>query len=199
MKRFLKTSFIGLALVILGASLLLYIVRSMRSSEVASPAVPVVTSQKTATPPTEPSPITPSKIEGKPVRIDIPSLNISLQVIDGVYDSASGKWTLTKDKAQFALLSQLANNEGGNTFIYGHYRKNVFAALPKIRSGEVAIVTTDNGRSFYYSFTTSRVVAPHQSEGIFDYSGEPILTLQTCTGAFFEKRQLFTFNLIRVA
>lgn len=177
-------------LIAIGAGVLISTIRSMRTSEVSTPSVAVA-----AKPVVQP---TPTKIEGTPVKIDIPSLGISLPIIPGTYDSKTGKWTLTTDKVQYATITPKPNDQEGSTFLYGHYRKNVFASLHTIKSGAVATVTTDNGHVFYYEYTANRVVAPTDSAAVFDYQGEPILTVQTCTGAMFEKRQLFTFNLVRV-
>src|SRR4051794_19365867 len=59
-------------------------------------------------------------IYGKPVRIVIPASGVDLPVDDGYYDQATKEWTLSGYRAQFAMVSTLANNIGGNTFIYGH-------------------------------------------------------------------------------
>ena len=138
-------------------------------------------------------------VSGEPSRLSIPSLNINLAITPGVYNAETKQWTLTRDNAQYAVMTPEPNTAGGNTFIYGHYRKGVFATLYKIRPGEKAIVTTKDGKTFTYVFESSRTVAPERSEGIFDYQGRPILTLQTCAGVFFENRQLFTFNLESVS
>jgi LPXTG-site transpeptidase (sortase) family protein len=135
----------------------------------------------------------PTLVTGKPVRIAIPSLGLDLDVIDGTYNTRTGAWTLTKDKAQFATPSTQPNNEEGNTLIYGHYRREVFASLHTIQPGAQAIVTTDNGYQFTYTFTESETVDPSNVD-IFNYEGAPRLTVQTCTGAFFEHRQFFYFK-----
>jgi hypothetical protein len=32
---------------------------------------------------------------------------------------------------------------------------------------------------------------------LFEYKGKPILTIQTCSGVWYQNRQLFTFDLER--
>src|SRR5260370_34407240 len=59
-------------------------------------------------------------ISGLPVRIVIPASGVDLPVDQGYYDAAADSWTLSGYHAQFAMLSTLANNYGGETFIYGH-------------------------------------------------------------------------------
>jgi LPXTG-site transpeptidase (sortase) family protein len=140
---------------------------------------------------------TPSLISGRPVRLIIPSLNIDLKVADGAYNAKTGAWTLSKDKAHYALPTQLANNESGNTLLYGHYRPEVFARLHKIAAAAEITVETDNGYRFTYRFERHETVAPNDTS-IFTYKGAPQLTIQTCTGAFMQNRQLFYFSFVDV-
>jgi len=135
---------------------------------------------------------------GKPVRILIPSLNIDLAVVDGYYDAASQTWTLTGDKAQYAVMTSKANNIAGNTFIYGHNNKKVFASLPKIKVGDKVTLETDNGHKFTYKYVSSYETDPTDTS-LFSYKGQPILTVQTCSGLWFQNRELFTFALSEVA
>jgi LPXTG-site transpeptidase (sortase) family protein len=132
-------------------------------------------------------------VSGKPVRIEIPSLHIDLQVIDGHFNDTTKTWTLTKDKAQYATVTPLANNAEGNTFIYGHNRKGVFSTLNRITKGAQAIVTTDNGHRFTYTFRSAYETNPND-DSLFHYQGAPILTVQTCSGLWYQNRQLFTFD-----
>lgn len=135
----------------------------------------------------------PTLITGKPVSLAIPSLQMNLDVIDGTYNKQTGEWTLTTDKAQFALLSVQPNNETGNTLIYGHYRPEVFAYLHLIKPGAQATVTTDNGYRFTYTYQSTQAVDPTDTS-IFTYTGIPRLTIQTCSGAFFQHRQMYYFR-----
>jgi len=140
----------------------------------------------------------PSLITGKPVHLVIPSLGIDLAVADGAYNAKDGTWTLSKDKAHYALPTQQPNNESGNTLIYGHYRKGVFSSLHKLAPGAQVTVETDNGYRFTYTFQKSETVSPADTS-VFTYTGAPRLTIQTCTGAFMQNRQLFYFGLTDVA
>lgn len=141
-------------------------------------------------------PQTPTLITGKPVRLTIPSLAISLEVADGSYNQDKGDWTLSPDKAHFALPTTQPNNESGNTLIYGHNRAGVFSTLNKLQPGAEVLVDTDNGYRFIYTFATTEAVSPTNTD-IFAYQGEPRLTLQTCSGAWFQNRQFFYFDFVR--
>lgn len=135
-------------------------------------------------------------IQGKPTRIVIPSIGVDLQVADGIYNSKTKAWTLSNDKAHYALITPEPNNQSGNTFIYGHNRKQVFSMLSEIKQGEVVVIHTDNGHTFFYAFRESRETNPND-DSLFTYKGPPILTLQTCSGLWYQNRFLLTFNLVR--
>lgn len=136
-------------------------------------------------------------ISGKPTRLVIPSLKIDITVADGIYNASSQTWTLSKDKAHYALMTPEPNNQEGNTFIYGHNRREVFANLAKLKIGETATVYTDNGHQFTYKFRSAYETNPTDSS-LFDYQGPPILTLQTCSGVWYQNRYLMTFDLVEV-
>jgi LPXTG-site transpeptidase (sortase) family protein len=138
----------------------------------------------------------PVKVSGHPKQISIPSLNIKLPVIDGTYNTSSRQWTLTLDKAQFATVSPKPNNISGSTFIYGHYRREVFASLHNIKPGSKAVITTDNGYKFIYKFEQTYATSPDDMS-VFDYEGAPILTVQTCSGTWFQNRQMYLFEFVK--
>lgn len=134
---------------------------------------------------------------GRPVHIEILDANISLPVKDGYYNYKNQQWTLSKSSAQYAVMSPKPNQSSGNTFIYGHNRKNVFSNLLNIKQGSVALVTTDNNQKFIYRFKYSYTTNPSDN-GLLYYEGPPQLTLQTCSGANFENRTLFVYEFIGV-
>jgi LPXTG-site transpeptidase (sortase) family protein len=185
MKHIKPQLIIGLVLLACGALFLLRDIRDQRSSLVA-PGPPSVSSVAPAT----------ATIKGQPSELLIPSLGMDLSVIPGVYNPTTKTWTLSLDKVQYATMTPEPNTAGGNTFIYGHYRKEVFATLHTIQPNALAVLKTSNGHSFYYQLASEKVTDPSDTS-IFSYHGKPILTIQTCTGLFFQNRQLFTFNLVR--
>jgi LPXTG-site transpeptidase (sortase) family protein len=134
-----------------------------------------------------------SLIIGEPTTISIPSLNITLPVIDGTYNKSSRTWTLTKDKAQFAAATVQPNNKQGNTFIYGHALDNVFGHLKDIKTGAEADVTTSNGYIFAYKFVSTYATSPTDMS-VLTYQGPPMLTVQTCSGTWYQNRQMYLFS-----
>jgi LPXTG-site transpeptidase (sortase) family protein len=141
----------------------------------------------------------PTGISGKPIRIVIPDSGVDLPIDDGYYDEASGEWTLSGDRAQYAVSSSLANTQAGDTFIYGHNNNHVFGALrhntPAV--GAQALVYTDNNHIFSYRFATTKSLTPDDTSALH-YQGKPQLTIQTCTGSFNEWRTLFQFSFDKV-
>lgn len=132
-------------------------------------------------------------ISGHPASISFPSVRINnVPVIDGQFDAKTKEWTLTLHQAQYATMTPEPNDAAGNTYIYGHYRPEVFAYLHLIKPGAQAIITTTNGYKFTYTFQGSIDVPPTDTS-LFNYQGPPVLTVQTCSGSWFQNRQLFRF------
>ncbi len=183
-------SFVIIGLIIAGASLF-GVWWNQRSAEKPKPFSQVVDNRQ---PKDDGTPL----IKGTPVHITIPSVSIDLKVIPGYYYPKTQSWTLSLNDAQYAVMTAKPNNKAGDTFIYAHYRLNVFYTLPHVKNGDQAIITTDNGHTFTYTFDSSTITTPDNT-GLFNYKGKPILILQTCTGVHFQNRQLFVFNLSQVS
>ena len=144
--------------------------------------------------------VAPAKatISGFPSHISIPSVDISVDIDPGYYNKASQTWSLSLTNAEYATVTPLPNNGGGNTFIYGHNRWAVFYKLLKVQPGDQATVTTTNGHRFIYQMTSERDTKPTDTS-LFTYEGPPILTLQTCSGFWYQNRSLFVFKLVQAA
>ncbi len=189
MKKLLLSAAGGISLILIGLIFSYQPFMQRRSEK----AVPTATTPFVAT--ASASTTKGDYIEGRPVRIVIPSLHIDLQVVNGYYNSKKQTWTLTKDKAQYAVMTPQANTAGGNTFIYGHRNKYVFGQLSKIKTGAEVMVYTENNHRFTYRFNGAIETNPSDNS-LFTYRGAPPkLTVQTCSGAFNQNRQLFTFTL----
>jgi sortase (surface protein transpeptidase) len=197
MKRNVKISiicgtvlcFVGVA----GAAPTIYFNTTKRGTVAAQQAFPV---PKITTTPVATS--TKSVISGHPGAISFPSVRINnVPVVDGYYNAKTEDWTLGLHTAQWGVMTPEPNDLGGNTYIYGHYRPEVFAYLHAIKAGAQAIITTDNGYTFFYTFESSVNVSPTDTS-LFNYQGPPILTVQTCSGTWFQNRQLFVFKFDHV-
>jgi sortase (surface protein transpeptidase) len=138
-------------------------------------------------------------IAGLPVRVVIPASAIDIPVDPGYYNPDTDTWTLSGYRAQFDMSSMLANNTGGDSFIYGHNNDFVFGSLrhttPQI--GAIAYVYTANGHIFQYSFSQVYSIGPTDTSVLFA-GGPPTLTIQTCTGSLNEWRTMYIFNFDKV-
>ncbi|MBL8121662.1 sortase [Candidatus Saccharibacteria bacterium] len=139
-------------------------------------------------------PVDPQTVQGTPERVELPDLGITRAVIIGSYNTDTGDWTLTPDKAQFADRSVVPNSATGNTLIYGHATDAVFGSLTQLAIGNTAKVYTDNGYVFTYVLDSQETVSP-TDVGVFSYKGKPRLTLQTCSGTWSQNRTLYYFSL----
>jgi hypothetical protein len=139
-------------------------------------------------------------VSGIPVKIVIPASGIDLSVDPGYYNPADGSWTLSQSHAQYAMMTTLANNSSGNTFIYGHGTDAVFGKIgtqtPTV--GAQALIYTDNGHILSYRFHDARNLAPTDTSVFDEYNGPAILTIQTCTGSLSEWRTMFRFDFEKV-
>lgn len=182
--------FSGVALLYGAALLLVLCMATFRQPEV-TPPVPLSHGQPIQQAASLPEPKV--IIRGKPVRVVVQSVGIDLAINDGLYNESNATWTLSDHMAQYATLTPLLNDEGGNTLIYGHDTKRVFRKLKDMPPQATVDLYTDNGYMFTYTYTSTYVVTPANTT-LFDYQGPPIVTLQTCTGAWSEHRQMFTLS-----
>lgn len=140
-----------------------------------------------------PLPVTPDVVSGKPVRIELPTLSKSLAIIDGTYNSATAEWTASDADAVFMTLTNNPNNKQGDTLIYGHATPAIFGPILTLRLGAEALIYTDNGYIFTYTYAATQTVSPDNTE-VLNYEGAPRLTLQTCTGLYSQNRTFLHFE-----
>lgn len=155
------------------------------------------TASTTATTVAAPHASAPTVTSGHPTHIGVPSLGISLDIIDGRYNAADGSWTLSDTQAMFGTMTPEPNDTTGNTFIYGHATNRVFGKLPQLKIGSEIAVHTSNGLCFVYTLRSSVIVPPTETS-VLAATQKPTLTLQTCTGLWSENRHIFTFDFTRV-
>ena len=83
---------------------------------------------------------------------------------------------MNDDTAQFARITDLPNDESGNTFIYGHDRPAVFGALDNLQLGDEVKISTSNGYTFVYTFQNQQIINP-DAIAILAPSQTPILII----------------------
>jgi LPXTG-site transpeptidase (sortase) family protein len=137
------------------------------------------------------------KYSGVPMALNIPRLKLKLGIVSGAYDASTKTWTLSRDKAHYAMQTEVNNNRSGLTLIYGHNTKEVFQKTTELKKGDLIEITATNGHVFVYRYQGEQIVAPTDTT-IFEYSGKPRLSLMSCTGLWNENRRIMNFELIRV-
>lgn len=136
-------------------------------------------------------------IQGRPVTVYLPDVELQRTIIDGDYNPDNRSWTLSGQYAHFATISMLPNNKTGNTFIYGHNTPAVFAGLKNLRAGNTAFIRVDSGETFVYRYIKSTEVYP-EDVSILGQTIKPTLSLQTCTGLWYQKRTVYQFEFVEV-
>ena len=175
---------------------LIYAVTALMLFTVSRPVpvaatLPVITHAK-------PRPLPPRlATQGMPTHVNVPSVGIDLPVKEGAYDEASATWLVDHSAAFFAPLSVVVNDNNGTSLIYAHAQSGLFETLPNITQGAEAIIKTNNGHTFHYTYQSMRLVDP-SDVSVFQVDGPPLLVLQTCMGDWSQYRALFTFTLTRV-
>jgi LPXTG-site transpeptidase (sortase) family protein len=139
----------------------------------------------------------PVVVSGEPTHITIDSTAIDLPIINGYYDASNDSWTLSKTEAQYAVISSLANDQQGTTFIYGHGTDAVFGEIGEHHPalGTVAHIATNSGHTFTYKLVDIHDYTPNDTSALNNlHSGSPRLIIQTCSGALSQWRTMFVFD-----
>ena len=142
------------------------------------------------------STITAEAVQGTPVHVEVSQVGVNIGVEKGYYNANNGKWTLSDTSAFYGTMTAPANSQTGNTFIYGHNANDIFGNLRDVQIGAEAIVTTDNGYKFYYTLQSFKAVSPNDVS-LIQNTEIPTLTLQTCSGSWYQFRTLYTFTFNR--
>lgn len=137
-------------------------------------------------------------ISGQPSRIFVERLGIDLPVQDGVYDDQTGEWSLSDKAVYFATITDLPNDNQGNTFLYGHNQKSVIGKMSGLVSGDVVSLVTTNGHEFRYAYTGDEFIKPDQTTVLYESPNKPRLTVMTCEGVWSQARRLMYFDLVEV-
>lgn len=127
-----------------------------------------------------------------PVRVLAKKAGIDATVTIGGYEN--GKWILSKNNALFLPTSQMPG-EGGNTVLYAHKRKGLFATLKNLSLGDTITLYDLNGKTYTYAVYKTENIKPNQMEKIQTNKNNTI-TLFTCDGWFDENRLVVKASLI---
>lgn len=137
-------------------------------------------------------------IQGQPVHLSIPSLNIELSVKPGRYNVSTASWTIDHSGAYHADTSMPVNESNGTTLIYAHAQSGLFDTLHNIAPGAQITVASNTGHIFTYTYVGLSEVTPNDTS-VFRSDGPPTLVLQTCSGDWSQFRDLYAFQLTKVS
>lgn len=129
-----------------------------------------------------------------PIKLQIDSLGVDLPVEKGYFNKNTGQWNITTTSAFWSVMTSKPNKNRGVTFIYGHNRSSVFSSLARLKEGDSAVLYTESGQQYNYRLKYSFTTKPEDTS-IFHYNGLPILALQTCSGAAFQNRTIYVFEI----
>lgn len=137
-------------------------------------------------------------IQGQPVHLSVPSVGIELPVKTGSYSVDTASWTIDHSAAFHADISLPVNENNGTTLLYAHAQSGLFDKLPRLAPGATAIIESDSGHTFTYTYTSMTQTVPTDTS-VFQSSGPPLLVLQTCAGEWSQYRDLYAFRLAGVS
>ncbi len=120
----------------------------------------------------------------KPVYLKIPSIDVASQVIEA--HIRGGIWDTSSDKVSHLAYSKNPG-DGGNIVLYAHNTRSLLSRLPDMTTGDIITLTTDNGKSHYYTVRETMTVTPEDIENVLP-TGHEVLTIYTCTGFLDTKR-----------
>lgn len=137
-------------------------------------------------------------IQGLPTHLSVPSLSIELPVKSGNYNADTANWTIDHSAAFHANISMPINESNGTTLVYAHAQSGLFDTLPRLTPGAQAIVASDTGHTFTYTYVSMTETVPSDTS-VFRSDGPPTLVLQTCAGEWSQYRDLYAFRLTGVS
>lgn len=161
---------IGLSMFLLGGSYLVY-----QKSVLTFNTLPQKSIEPTA----------PIHTNSLPVKIEIPSLNISLPITVSTI-SEKGIWEISEAGASFLGSSGVPGSDT-NTVIYGHNKKYLFGSLVSLKTGDKIFIQSEDGIQHQYIVEETKTVSPNEISVVLP-TDEERLTVYTCTGFLDSKR-----------
>lgn len=110
-----------------------------------------------------------------PERIVIPRISLDLTIAPGVI--SDNVWTLYDDKVSWLATSQMPGE--GNTILYAHNRKGLFAPLKELVKGDLIKIFAAS-KEYSYRVSEVNTVTPSNINVLLSLKDQ--LTLYTCDG-----------------
>lgn len=131
----------------------------------------------------------------EPQAIDIPAIHLHKRVVAGEYDFSQNNWSISKEYAHFAVLSEVPNALEGTTVIYAHNSSELFGDIGELKKNDMVFLKTKIGKTFAYTYSHSEDVNP-MDVSVFTGQGPSKLTLITCTGKNNSMRKLIYLDFV---
>lgn len=119
-----------------------------------------------------------------PVKIALPDLNLTLQIIPATMNGDS--WQITGEGVSYLTNSPIPG-EVGNSVMYAHNWAGLFQNLPQIKPGNIVEVTYADNTKKTFSVAYTLEVSPGDLS-VLAKSTDNRLTLYTCSGFLDSKR-----------
>lgn len=121
-----------------------------------------------------------------PTRLNIPQAGIDLPVAIGIFDQTVGQWNINDTHAFFAHTAT-------TPLFYGHNQPGLFEGLARVKSGDTAALSFQDGTSITLRYDKTRFVSPNDASVLTEENPRTIMLL-TCSGLFNESRRLVYFK-----
>lgn len=144
---------------------------------------------------------TQNAVQGFPVRLRIPSINVDAAV-EFVGVSSSGVMDTPKNIVDVGWFNPGPRpGEKGSAVIAGHFNgiygeDTVFTNLDKLKLGDKIFVEDDRGETISFVVRESRVYDPGYAEDVFSPNDGVYLNLITCDGVWDGSKKSFSKRLV---
>lgn len=128
--------------------------------------------------------------------MNVPRLDINLDVIEGSYTSANQAWLLDRTHAFYILPGTSPLIDSAPPLIYGHDIPAVFEKLNGMSASEVLLVRNDSNKTLMFRYESEDIVRPEQGVQLNVINDGNTLNVLTCTGQLFTERRIMHFRFV---
>lgn len=130
-----------------------------------------------------------------PIRMILPTVNISLDIHNAMVDKSKNEWPLSDTMAEYANFTSALGNERGTLLLYGHNQVQVLRRTENLQIGDKLVLVDNNKKTWNFSYYKDQIVRPEEVG--FIYEEVPFrVVIFTCNGWNDEFRRLMFFSPI---
>lgn len=136
-----------------------------------------------------------SVVQSPPSKIELPSVDVSLDIVPGAYNATDKTWSIADGKANFATNTSLPSQQTGMSLLYAHDRKDGFADLEKLADKATAKLHNSDGIELTYTYhqEETKIYNPEDTSLFKSNDTKPRLVLLTCNDWLSSTRIAYTF------